>query len=244
MNPEEPAVHFGDVADDRAEALFAEIRRDLQPVRPLRLSHGFFIALSLLCAVLLGILVIYFGLRSDREVLAEVWFWGLVGVEVAAAAAVLGLNLRQAIPGRRLNRPLLAAATVAVGAVHLAGCALAFQKSPVPTPAGQEWGYWIFCLCVEVAIGLPLVVLALIVLRRGLVASPAQAGFFGGLGAGLLGEALWRLICPYSDLTHAVAAHTGGIVVLALLGMGLAVLWDRHALRRWHGGRAVQDSQT
>ena len=72
---------------------------------------------------------------------------------------------------------------------------------------------------------------------RGLAPKPRRVGLLAGAGAGLLADALWRLICPYTDPLHATS-HSAAIVAAIAVGFLISYLWDRLRLRAWRRRRS------
>lgn len=221
------------VDDLRLGALRAAIARDPSPVRPRRPARGLGAALAVTAAAALAVLWRAFGLRADYQALGGLWVWIPSAVELLAAAGLLGLALRETIPARRPSLAAVAAAVGAGGALQLAISWASFARSPVTVPAGQEARLWLVCFSLELALALPVALAAVVLVRRGLVGGPWRVAVAGGLGAGLAGDALWRLHCPYSDLAHVLTAHGGAVLTLALLALAGAFVWDRRRLRAW-----------
>ncbi len=227
--------------EQRAEvpaALRAEVVRSLTPVRPLHVGRTLVPGLAILGLVFLAFLWWRFGLRSDHEALGVFWLWGVSALEIVAALLLVILMSREAFPGRSADIITLSAVVGVAGVFHLAGCWASFRGSPTTIPAGQEFQAWLFCFCLELGLGIPMAWVAFVFARRGFVSFPWRVGLLSGLGGGLLGDAIWHLICPYSALVHTLTAHTGGILAVAFAGTLLAALWDRTRLRAWRARRS------
>lgn len=223
--------------DVRLQALRAAIARDPSPVRPLRPARRLGVALTLIAVGALGVLWRTVGPRADYEALGGLWVWIPSAVELLAAAGLLGLAVAETIPARRPSLAAVVAAACGAGALQLAISWATFARSPVAVAPGQEARLGLVCFSLELALALPVALAALAVVSRGLVGGPGRVAVAGGLGAGLAGDALWRLHCPYSDLSHVLTAHAGAVVALAVLALAAAVLWDRLRLTAWR--RAV-----
>ncbi len=209
---------------------FAELRArlpgDLRPVRPFvpgRWMAGFLALFTPLVA--LGLWQV-FGWRSDIGALGSPWMWGLSAVELAAALELLRRVLREAVPARSSSLAFLVLAASGAAVLHAAVILATFARSQVYPAAGHEWTIGRFCFGFEVAIAIPCVLFALWLGGRGLTARPRRLGVLGGAGAGLAADAVWRLVCPYSQPAHAFGAHSLGIVTVVILGLLLAAGWE------------------
>ena len=218
--------------------LRASLAADPRPVRPLRLGRALAIGLALFLAAGLTLLWSTFGLRADAEVLGGLWLWGLSGIELAVAASLLVLALREAIPGRGSSLAALAVLGTTALLVHGAAAVLTDLMSATPVPVGMTLRLAAVCFTAKLGLGLPMVLLALGLARRGLMVRPLRAGLWGGLGAGLLGDGVWRLICPYSELRHVLTAHGGGLVAVVASGALIAWFWQGRRARNWRFRRA------
>lgn len=215
------------------DRLLEHVGNDLRPVRPLHLGRRCFPALTALGLAFFGVLWWGFGLRPDHEALGPLALWGLSGLEVGAALLLVGLALREAFPGRSPSIAMLSAAAAIAMALHCLSSWITAGKSTVPIPAGQELDAMVFCLGLELCLGVPIALLAMSFIRRGLVTFPWRVGLLGGFGAGLAGNSLWHLICPYSGLAHTLSSHTAGILAVTGIALLVALLWDRARLRSW-----------
>ena len=218
MKPEETTPAF--------EALRAEVVRDLEPVAPLRLARAFFPTVAVLASALIAFAMLRFGTRAGDE-LGAFGLWGIAGLELAVAAGLLGLGRRGAYPGRSPSLAALGGVAAVAVALHLCGVWYSFGQSPVLVPEGRDGGLWALCFGWEAALSVPVVLLAWLFVRRGLVTFPGRAAPMAGLGAGLVADGLWHLVCPYSEPLHALTAHTGAITAVVAVSLLLAALWDR-----------------
>ncbi len=202
------------------------LRGDLKPVRPYSpgRSMTFFLALFVPLAAL--ILWRVFGWRPDHGALGSPWMWGLSAVELTAALVLLSRVLREAIPARSSSLALLTFAAAGTAVLHVAVNLATFNRSQVYPVAGHEWTIGLQCFAFEVALGIPCVLFVLWLGRRGLTSRPRRLGVIGGIGAGLAADAVWRLVCPYSDPVHAFGSHSSGIAAVAGLGLLLAGWWE------------------
>ncbi|MEM9555118.1 MAG: NrsF family protein [Acidobacteriota bacterium] len=218
--------------DQSLDALRRRLAADVAPVRPLRPAR--WLAAALAVFALAG--VTYFGayyalgFRADRPALGPFGFWGLSALQMAVALALLGLALRESVPGRRPSLALLWTG-VGVGLVaHIGIFAATYRLSPVETPMKADvGGLALYCFLYEMKLGLPVLVLALWLASRGLATRPTRLAVLVGVGAALAGDALWRLVCPLSDPDHILRAHTPSL--LAAGGVALLITWGWDRLR-------------
>jgi hypothetical protein len=68
---------------------------------------------------------------------------------------------------------------------------------------------------------------------------PRWAGALAGMGAGLVADGAWHLICPRSDLAHVLVWHLGATLLMAGAGWFLGALWERREVRRLSIDRSV-----
>ncbi len=74
------------------------------------------------------------------------------------------------------------------------------------------------CLAGSLATALPGAVMAAVLAARAYPTRPALTGLLGGLGAGLMADAGWRLFCHFSEPAHVLSAHLGGVLAAGLCG--------------------------
>jgi hypothetical protein len=206
---------------DTPRKLRAAIKRDLRPTRPLRPPYvRALVLIPLAAAIVLSVPGLRF-FRSDMQAIGFLKAWGFSFGQALAGLVIIGVALRESIPGRGLSRGAIAA-TVAVGLAIpfalLAVTASAFNVGPEP---GQALAEGIGCFRVSAVSAIPALIAAAFLAARALPTRPALAGALYGLGCGLIADAGLRLFCEYTVPTHVLFGHGGGI--LAAMAVGAAV---------------------
>ena len=170
--------------------------------------------------IVLALVLAIWGLRADYDAVGPWRLWLASLAQVAVAIAVARVALAESIPGQRPPvRTHIAMAAVAVFfVVALTEATFAASRTFVPAAWTSRF-FWI-CFTHPVALGLPVLVLLAVMLRRGLISRPALAGALAGLAAGLVSDAGWRLYCHVSDPAHVLVAHAGAVLALSTAGMG------------------------
>jgi hypothetical protein len=198
--------------------LRAEVARTLTPVTPLAAPGRRARVFLLLGAGGLALVPMAYGVRRDAASLGLSHLWLLSALQLGAAAAVFRQALTESIPGRAASGRLLALALALAAALVVGITALTFDASPTYVPFLRDARYLDTCSTRTVLLGLPALVLAGWLMRRGLTMRPTVAGGLAGLGAGLLADASWRVYCEVSDPIHVLTAHAAGIITLSLIG--------------------------
>jgi hypothetical protein len=199
------------------ERLRSLISRDLEPTRPLRSPGARALAIGpLAMATVVAVPLVSF-FRSDMAQLGVLRAWGLSFVESLAGVVVVGLALRESIPGRALSRRALALAFglgLALPFTILALTATSYSIGPTEF----EWGDTVVCFRTSFAAAIPMMLLATLLVARALPLRPGVAGALYGLGCGLVADAGLRLYCEFSVPSHFLTAHAGAVV--AAVGAG------------------------
>ena len=225
---------------DAFAKLQSRLAGDLRPVRPFAPGRRMLLFLALFAPLTAMVLWRIFGWRSDQAALDGSWMWGLSLVELTAAFVILNRVMREAVPGRSSSLALLTFTAVGAVVLHVAVNLATFAQSRIYPAPGLEWTVGLYCFAFEFALGVPCLLFALWLGRRGLTARPRRLGVLGGIGAGLAADADWRLICPYSEPAHAFGSHSLGILAVVGLGLILAGWWEsgRTRARRAEKARA------
>jgi hypothetical protein len=204
------------------ERLRSLVARDLERTRPLRSPVVRALAIGpLAMATVVAVPLITF-FRSDMAELGLLRGWGLSFVESLAGLVVVGLALRESIPGRSLGRASLISAFVL--GLGLPFAIMAVTAAPFSTgPEHFAWVDTVVCLKTSVAAAIPTMLLATLLVARALPLRPGVAGALYGLGCGLVADAGLRLYCEFTVPSHFLSAHAGAVVVAlgagAVLGM-------------------------
>lgn len=197
--------------------LRALVAADVAPIRPL--GPPVVRALAIVPFAVLALLAAqaWFSPRPDITLLGWWYAWGwsiaqtMVGVGLVAAA------LTEAVPGRAWSRNVLALWLALPVALVTLVTMTTFAVSPVAL--GRGW--WVIgglCLVGSVVTALPGVLMASLLTARAYPTRPRLAGLLGGLGAGLMADAGWRLFCHFSEPSHVLAAHLGGVLLAGAFG--------------------------
>ena len=198
------------------------IARDLRPTRPLRPPYvRALVLIPLAVAIVLSVPGLRF-FRSDMQAIGWVRAWGFSFGQALAGLLIVGVALRESIPGRGLSRRAIAltfAAGLAIPFLLLAVTASAFNIGPAPGQALEEG---IGCFRVSAVSAIPALIAAAFLAARALPTRPALAGALYGLGCGLVADAGLRLFCEYTTPTHVVFGHGGAIVAAMAFGAVVA----------------------
>lgn len=208
------------MSDDMAPPaqLRERIAQDLRPVKRLRKPW-----LRAASALPLALLLLFaasalYGARDDAERLGWILTWGLSIFQLALGMLLIGMSLREAIPGQAFSPPVLVTSVgMAFGAVTL----IAFVtwlvsptrivNEPILVVAGICFGHTLLA-------AVPVIFFVGLLVARAYPLRPHIAGALYGAGAGLLSDAGWRLFCHYSDPLHVLPTHLGAVVAATLLG--------------------------
>ena len=204
--------------------LFAAIRRDLKPVRPLASPERRALGLLPLAIVLLVGLPVFWSSRH-HSVLAPWPAMLLSSLETVLSLVILAAAFREAVPGRELPGRALA---LLVGAAAVAFVIVnATTLSPVGI-APENWLRWLReCVTEAITFSMPALVAPAWLVARALPTRPALTGALCGLGIGVMADAGMRVLCWDGDYVHVVVAHGGAIAILTALGAASAALVER-----------------
>ncbi|MGE0463071.1 MAG: NrsF family protein [Vicinamibacterales bacterium] len=209
------------MSDALPPALRARLASDFRAVRPLGppLARAMgvvpFAVLALVAAPL------WFELRVDAPRLGWLQSWGWSLVQSMAGLAMVAAALREAIPGRNWGRGQLAPWLALPVALVILVTWTTFEASAINIDRAWVW-IGLLCFTGSLATALPGVSLAAILASRAWPTRPAIAGLLGGLGAGLMADAGWRLFCHFSEPGHVLGAHLLAVIAAGLCGALLA----------------------
>ena len=192
------------------ETLRDAVGGDLHPVRPLHPAWQRTLVVAL----------------ADMGDIPMWLSWGCSFLEIFAGILIIGLALREAIPGGGV--PAGAARTaIATGLVLQVLVGIVTWMHSAGMPLGDDWvSKGMGCLKHDMTMILPTFVVTMWLVFRALPMRAPMAGLLGGLGAGITGDAITHLLCPMSDLRHVLTWHTGAIIGFMALGWIVGTLWS------------------
>lgn len=147
-------------------------------------------------------------------------------LQLALGLALLALALRDAIPGRRVSRAVIASVAAAALAFHITVTMLVWLAAPLGYGSFLSSGWP--CLSGELLLGIPLLASIAYLAARALPLSPSGLGMIVGFGSGMMVDASWRLVCPVTAPSHVLTAHFGGVLLLAAAGYAAGKLIERN----------------
>lgn len=217
------------------EDLRSALAADAAPVKPLRIAPRLVPPAVLAVLVLATVMLSLFGLRTDIAQLGNLWLFVPSVLELAVALMLIGVGLREAIPGLGGHRTMMWMGVAIGGMMQIVTAVLTHWRSPGPhVPAATSLGAVALCLLMELLLALPLLVIGFRILGQGLSTRPVRGGVCIGIGAGLAADSLWRMFCPVADLEHVFRAHLSSVVVAVAIGALVGSVWDHLRLRAWH----------
>ncbi len=203
------------------------IARDLTPARPLLApSMRALLLAPLALATVLAVPWLNF-YRPDLFEIGVVRIWGLSILEAAGGLAIVGLALRESIPGRNLSRMAIwttMAAGLALPVVVYVLTADRFDLGPSPRALPIVSA---ICFRTSAAAAIPGLIASTVLVARALPLRPGIAGALYGLGCGVIADAGLRLFCEFTIPVHVFAAHGGAIVASMIAGAVVARLFVR-----------------
>ena len=213
------------------DALRDAVAADMRPVRPLAPPWMRVLWAVPIAVAIAAIVLLYFGLRPDYRGLEDVMTWVPVILQVALGFAVLVLALHETVPGMRISRPVVLGVCTGALAVHLAANIILWLRDPMGYGdfLSSLWG----CFRYEVILGVPFLAVITYLAAKALPVRPQVIGALAGVGAGVISDASWRMVCPVSVPSHFLTAHLGGVIVLGFTGylLGLWFARSRRTIR-------------
>jgi len=213
--------------------LASRVRENLKPVRPLASPMRRLLALAPLAALLLFGPPLYWGWRTNLALLPGWASFGLSVAESLGGAALLGLALRQAVPGLAVPTRWLLLAIAGAAAIFTTISLITAQMLPTPlhNPAAWSRRAW-ECVVMELVFAVPSLAISAWFVARALPTRPALTGAAYGLAVGLMTDAGVRLFCWIDEPSHVFAAHGGAILLGAAGGAAIAAGIERVKYRR------------
>jgi hypothetical protein len=208
--------------------LIARLSADLKPVRPMalqRLLIGATIASTLVAIIAM---YLWLGMRPDLDAaMSTMNFWTKFGYTLSVAVLGGVATMVLARPDGRICWPWFAALGLLALLVVAAFIQLARAEPDdmMPLIIG---GTSLVCPWRIVVLGLPMLLAAILALRRLAPANPTLAGFAAGIMAGGAGAWVYSFACGENGMMFLALWYTLGILIVGVLGAVLGRL-----LLRW-----------
>jgi hypothetical protein len=203
------------------------IARDLSPARPLLPPATRALALApLAIATVIAIPALNF-YRPDLVEIGMLRIWGLSIVEAASGLLIIGLALRESIPGRNLSHAAIVAAMsggLALPVIIYLITADRFDLGPSPRAMAFVSAV---CFRTAAAAAIPGLIASTVLVARAFPLRPGVAGALYGLGCGIIADAGLRLFCEFTVPVHVIGAHVGAVVASMFAGAIVARLFTR-----------------
>jgi hypothetical protein len=214
-------------------SLLNQVRGNLRPVRPLAPPSRRLIGLLPLAVLLFFGPPTYYEWRENLPLLPAWTSWGLSALESLGGVALMGLALREAVPGLAVRTRWILLAFA--GGVLVFTCVSLTTAHMLPTPLHNPdaaprlaWE----CVLMELLFATPSLAISAWLVARALPTRPAPTGATYGLAVGLMTDAGVRLFCWIDQPLHVFAAHGGAILLGAIGGALTAVMIERIKYRR------------
>jgi hypothetical protein len=209
-------------------SLLNHVRANFQPVRPLASPLRRTLALVPLAMLLLFGPSNYYHWRENLAQLPGWASWGMSALESLGGCALMGLALRQAVPGMTVRRRRILLALAA--GVLLFTCVSLSTAYVLPTPLRNpnSWARLAWeCVIDELLFAVPSLAISAWLVARALPLRPALTGAAYGLAVGLMTDAGLRLFCWIDDPLHVFAGHGGAVLIGTIGGALTATLIER-----------------
>jgi hypothetical protein len=207
--------------------LLGAVRGSLRPVRPYLSPSVRALALLPVGIVLLVGIPAFWSPRPNLALLGGFAAWGLSALQMLVGLSVVGLALREAVPGRELSRRTLVALVV-VSALLFVALTL---TSEWLAPVALRRRVWVIeaigCFRMAATWGVPALAIAGWLTVRASPTRPLVASAACGLGTGLMADAGMRLFCGVSTVSHVLVGHGAAILLLIVLGALAGFVVDR-----------------
>jgi hypothetical protein len=198
--------------------LIARLSADLKPVRPMalqRLLIGATIASTVVAIIAMNM---WLGMRPDLDAaMSTMNFWTKFGYTLSVALLGGVATMALARPDGRIHWPWFAAlgllALLMIGA--FSQLARAEPDEMMPLIIG---GTALVCPWRIVVLGLPVLLAAILALRRMAPANPTLAGFAAGIMAGGTGAWVYSFACAENGMMFLALWYTLGILIVGALG--------------------------
>lgn len=201
----------------KSDTLIDELVGDLEPVRPISVTHGLIVAGASLAITFVAAILIT-GLRWNLAMLAE------SPVYVIATGSFLFLGLIASLSVVLQSKPRVGAdhsgwkwAALMLAILPLAALVSSLDswRTDFATASSLDG---LGCVMAGTLFGLLTFAALTIWQRKGAPTNPERAGLLTGIASGCFGIAGFSLSCAHADIIHIGIWHTGAVLACALLG--------------------------
>jgi hypothetical protein len=206
------------------------IENDSRPVRPLSPAWKRSLWAAGVATLVVVLSLVLLGARSDIDQI-PIWLsWGSCFVQLGLGIVLIGLALRESVPGFALPAGVIVFGVVFAFVLQVGVGYLTWRFAPGMIIDPWAIGPGLTCMSHDALLVLPTFVLTLVLVFRALPLRAPLAGIMGGAGSAMAADAVNHLLCPASDMRHVLVWHTGAIVIFIVIGWGVGVVWERF---RW-----------
>ncbi len=207
------------------EQLLRAIADDMRPVRPLPPLWKRVMAVAVTAVAVSVAVLATHAVRPDLLVLSPWVGWGAAVLEGLVGLVIMGLALRESVPGSALGGAVLG---LSISLAIVMNLVVAVATRIDVTGGADMWGpltKGMICSRNEMLFALPAFIVTIVFVTRALPIRPQIVGMLGGLGAGLVGDGINHVLCPVSSLHHVLVWHTGAMIGLAIFGWCFGKIW-------------------
>ncbi len=199
------------------DILIDQLVGELQPVRPLRIAHGFAIAAAALVATFVAAIATT-GLRWDFASLAASPIYIIATGSFLLLGAIASISVvaqsKPRVGADHAGWKWAALMLVILPFAALVGSLDSWRSDFAPAATMDGIG----CVMAGSVFGLLTFAALTWWQRRGAPTHPERAGLLTGIAAGCFGIAGFSLSCAHSDIIHIGIWHTGAVLASAGLG--------------------------
>ncbi|WP_224703305.1 DUF1109 domain-containing protein [Devosia aquimaris] len=198
--------------------LIERLATDLKPVRPMAMQRLLIGATILSTIVAVVAMLMWLGMRPDMPVaVSTMSFWTKFGYTLIIGALGGVATLILARPDGRTTWPWRAAIAIlaALLVVAIVQLVRAEPEEMMPLVVGSTS---LICPWRIVVLGLPMLLAAIVALRRMAPSNPTLAGFAAGIMAGGIGAWVYSFACDENGMMFLALFYTLGIVMVGAIG--------------------------
>ena len=212
------------------DALREAVEHDSRPVRPLSPAWQRTLVVATVATAVAASAIGTIALRFDLGQIPFWLSWGCSALELLVGVFIVGLALREAVPGSANPTGAVWTAVVTALVLQIVVGLATWMHSPGVAAENPWLSHGIGCMTHDATRVLPIFAVTAWLVFRALPLRAPVAGLLGGAGAALAGDAITHLLCPMSDMRHVLVWHTGAILGFMALGWIVGFVWQK---ARW-----------